>query len=122
MAVRSSFSIGNLTFRKISRLYETQRSNQVLTRLLCTTANEYNNILTTDIPEFTNVAGLNNHQDLYNFSLTEYEKFWATLARSRLNWYKQFDEISNCDMDKGLHRWFLNGKLNVSGNIGETDY
>lgn len=56
------------------------------------------------------------HQDLYEFSLREPDLFWGTFARSRLNWFQEFDEVSDCDLAKGRISWFINGKLNAAVN------
>lgn len=56
-----------------------------------------------------------NHSALYEESLRNPEAFWGDLARRRLRWTKEFDQVMECDMDKGEFKWFLGGVLNVSG-------
>ena len=75
------------------------------------------NIYSTSIPEFEGLANIKSYQDLYEFSLNEPDKFWGKLARSRLTWFKDFDQVSDGDFNTGKISWFLNGKLNVSGKI-----
>jgi hypothetical protein len=41
--------------------------------------------------------------------------FWGTLARLRLRWNRDFQQVSDCNMETGSFRWFLGGQLNVSG-------
>ncbi|CAH1793084.1 unnamed protein product [Owenia fusiformis] len=73
-------------------------------------------LTSTKIPEFNGVQNLKTHQDLHEFSLKNPEDFWGKLARSRLEWFSDFDRVQETDMTKGLISWFLNGKLNVSVN------
>ena len=79
---------------------------------LSTTANRQ--VSTTPVPEFENES-LETHQDLYELSLSKPDKFWGTLARSRLDWFSDFGMVRDCDLGKGHIRWFLDGKINVSG-------
>ena len=58
-----------------------------------------------------------DHQEMYEMSLKEPEKFWGQLGATGLRWMTDFDSVMDCDMNKGIHRWFLNGKLNISGII-----
>lgn len=55
------------------------------------------------------------HQALYEESLSNPEGFWGDLARRRLKWFKEFDQVMDCDMDKGEFKWFIGGEINVSG-------
>ncbi len=71
----------------------------------------------TPIPEFENQPGIESHQDLYEFSLSNPDEFWGRLARSRLRWFQDFDTVKDCDMDEGRIAWFLNGKINVAGEF-----
>ena len=57
-----------------------------------------------------------NHDVLYAESINNPQQFWGDLAKRRLRWMKEFDTVMDCDMNKGQIRWFLGGKLNVSGN------
>ena len=69
----------------------------------------------TPIPEFENEPGIKSHKDLYDFSLANPDEFWGSLARSRLEWFEEFDSVKDCNMETGDISWFLNGKINVSG-------
>ena len=73
------------------------------------------NICTTPMPEFEGKHGIKSYEDLYRFSLESPDIFWGTLARTRLQWFREFDVVSDCDMNEGKIQWFLNGKLNASG-------
>lgn len=72
--------------------------------------------LTTSFPEFQNDPKLQNHDQIYKFSLENPDKFWSMLARSRLQWAKDFDITKDCDISKGHIQWFLGGQMNASGN------
>lgn len=56
-----------------------------------------------------------DHGALYQESLQNPEGFWGDLARRRLKWFKEFDQVMECDMDKGEFKWFIGGVINVSG-------
>ena len=56
-----------------------------------------------------------NHAALYEESLKNPQRFWGDLARRRLLWMKEFDQVMDCDMQEGKISWFNGGKLNVTG-------
>lgn len=56
-----------------------------------------------------------NHAALYAESLENPERFWGDLARRRLRWIKEFDQVMDCDMQEGRFKWFIGGTINVSG-------
>lgn len=58
-----------------------------------------------------------NHAALYQESLKNPEGFWGDLARRRLKWFKEFDQVMDCDMNKGEFKWFIGGVINVSGKL-----
>lgn len=51
----------------------------------------------------------------YDHSITNPDNFWGQLAATQLCWRKPFDTVSDCNMHEGQHRWFLGGKINVTG-------
>eukprot|EP00914_Ancora_sagittata_P013242 GHVO01025759.1.p1 GENE.GHVO01025759.1~~GHVO01025759.1.p1 ORF type:complete len:122 (+),score=3.61 GHVO01025759.1:157-522(+) len=73
-------------------------------------------LFTTPIPEFEDKVDINSYHDLHRFSIENPREFWGTLAKSRLRWREDFDNVMDCDMDQGKIEWFLNGKLNVAGS------
>ena len=75
---------------------------------------ERKHISTTPVPEFES-GSIKTHDDLYKLSLEKPDLFWGKLARSRLNWFKDFSLVRDCDLSKGYIRWFLDGKINASG-------
>ncbi|XP_041469500.1 acetyl-coenzyme A synthetase 2-like, mitochondrial isoform X2 [Lytechinus variegatus] len=77
-------------------------------------------VSSTNIPELNDFEALgysfDSHEELYKFSLNEPETFWGTLARTRLQWYRKFDEVMDCNLQEGKIAWFQGGKINVSVN------
>ncbi|XP_071159173.1 acetyl-coenzyme A synthetase 2-like, mitochondrial [Mytilus edulis] len=73
-------------------------------------------VTTTLFPEFEKDNTLDIHQNLYDYSINSSETFWATLARSRLKWSKEFSQVSDCNFNEGKIRWFMDGQLNASVN------
>ncbi|MDX1958067.1 MAG: acetate--CoA ligase [Leptospiraceae bacterium] len=68
--------------------------------------------------EFIDRANLNTkeYQKLYNESIKNPEKFWGTIAKERLTWFKNFSKVYSGDFASGKVSWFSGGKLNVSYN------
>ena len=60
-----------------------------------------------------------NYQALYKESISNPEGFWGDIAKKKLHWYKVFDQVMDCDMEKGEFKWFIGGELNVSGNTSK---
>ena len=60
-----------------------------------------------------------NHAAVYEESIKHPEQFWGDLARRRLKWFKEFDQVMDCDMEKGEFSWFIGGVINVSGKFNQ---
>ena len=74
-------------------------------------------VSSTEMPELSEFpVRISNHEQLHRFSVEQPDKFWSTLARSRLSWAQDFHTDMDCDMATGRFRWFLGGKMNVSVN------
>ncbi len=58
---------------------------------------------------------LSTYKKLYKQSIEEPDQFWADQAKL-VDWIKPYNRISDGDFTAGEHRWFLDGKLNVSAN------
>ena len=68
--------------------------------------------------EFSHLSDeINCHESLYKYSIENREEFWSTLAKNRLEWIQMFDTVtdSSFESDDVKLKWFLNGKINVSG-------
>ena len=76
-------------------------------------------VFSSDMPELETFKQMgykfSNHSELYEFSIREPDIFWGTLAKSRLRWYQEFTQTSDCDMNEGQIAWFMDGKINASG-------
>ena len=55
------------------------------------------------------------YSKLYNESINNNEKFWSKVSR-RIDWFENWDKVSDVDYSKAKIKWFENGKLNVSYN------
>ena len=69
-------------------------------------------------PEFVanaNVSGLAAYQALCQEAETDYEGFWARLARENLTWHKPFTQVLD-DSNAPFYHWFADGEMNVSYN------
>ncbi len=58
-----------------------------------------------------------DHAAIYQESLKNPEQFWGDLARRRLRWMKEFDQVMDCDMTEGRINWFKGGILNITGKF-----
>ncbi len=55
------------------------------------------------------------YSKLYNESINNNEKFWSKVSK-RIDWFENWDKVSDVDYSKAKIKWFENGKLNVSYN------
>lgn len=81
--------------------------------------------LTAPFRELENFpASIDNYEKLHKFSIDETDKFWGTLAKSRLQWINQFSQVTTGDFnDKNFKlKWFVDGKLNASVNCVDRHY
>ncbi len=65
-------------------------------------------------PDPAFAAQANAGPDLYATADTDYQAFWAELARSKLTWHEPFTRTLSWDLP--FARWFEDGTLNVSEN------
>ena len=115
-SVVRNFSSRVIFFQKCKHfLSKTSKTSSIL--CIRGISNKSTSFVSTSIPEFEGRPGINSYKDLYEFSLDSPDQFWATLARSRLKWFKDFDRVQDCDLNEGKISWFLNGKINVSGKL-----
>src|SRR5215831_11763822 len=52
-----------------------------------------------------------NYKEIYQYSISEREKFWAEQAR-QLKWFKEPTNILS-KTEKGFYRWFADGEMNT---------
>jgi hypothetical protein len=62
-----------------------------------------------------------NDDEVYEFSIKNPHLFWDKIAKSRVRWFKEFDEVCNTNSLKSFTdenfdvKWFSGGKLNATG-------
>ena len=61
------------------------------------------------------VSGMAAYEALVQEAESDYEGYWARLARELLSWKQPFTQVLN-DSDAPFFKWFEDGKLNVSYN------
>ena len=74
--------------------------------------------LTASFPELSKFPKtITNRESLLKYSIENNDEFWGILAKSRLQWFNVFNEVKSGNFaDKNFNlKWFLDGKLNVSG-------
>ena len=62
-----------------------------------------------------NISGMAAYQALCQEAERDYEGFWASRARSFVQWHKPFTKILD-DSAAPFYKWFYDGELNVSAN------
>jgi acetyl-CoA synthetase len=67
-----------------------------------------------------NISGEAAYQALLDEAATDYQGFWARLARDYLLWQKPFTKVLN-ESERPFFKWFEDGKLNVSYNCLERN-
>ncbi len=64
--------------------------------------------------EVKDYATIQSYDELYQESVNNREKFWATEAQ-RLEWYKPWDKVLD-DSQHPFYKWFVGGKTNIIQN------
>lgn len=57
-----------------------------------------------------------SYQSMYDYSISNPDKFWAEQAEKFIDWEKRWDRVSDVDFSKGKIVWFEGATLNVSYN------
>ncbi|XP_030643306.1 acetyl-coenzyme A synthetase 2-like, mitochondrial [Chanos chanos] len=109
-------SRGTISFRhdKIQQknlLYTQQKSAQC--RRTAASISTAKTVLTPHLS--SHLAG-RSYKDLYDTSVNDPDTFWGSIAKERLTWTRQFDQVKDCNLSSGKINWFLGGQLNVSVN------
>ncbi len=68
-----------------------------------------------DFRQKANVPGMEAYNALCEQAESDYEGFWARLAREQLSWHKPFTQTLD-ESKAPFYRWFHDGELNVSFN------
>jgi acetyl-CoA synthetase len=56
------------------------------------------------------------YQEMYAKSISDSDAFWAEQAKTFLTWFKEWDQVQDCNYHEGKISWFEGAKLNVSYN------
>ncbi len=63
------------------------------------------------------VNSMEQYKEMWQRSIDDPEGFWGDIAEEYVTWAKKWDKVCEYDWDKSPeHKWFINGKLNVSYN------
>jgi acetyl-CoA synthetase len=62
-----------------------------------------------------NVSGMEAYQALCAKAASDFEGFWADLAREHIVWHKPFAHVLD-ESNAPFYRWFYDGELNISHN------
>jgi acetyl-CoA synthetase len=62
-----------------------------------------------------NISGMDAYQKLCDEAASDYEGFWARLARENLDWQKPFTQTLD-ESNAPFYKWFADGQLNASYN------
>jgi acetyl-CoA synthetase len=61
------------------------------------------------------ISGMDAYQKLCDEAASDYEGFWARLARENLDWHKPFTQTLD-ESNAPFYKWFADGQLNASYN------
>jgi len=63
------------------------------------------------------VSSMKQYNEMWQRSIADPDGFWAEIADEYVTCFKRWDKVSEWDWQKSPeHKWFINGKLNVSYN------
>ena len=65
---------------------------------------------------YQKLTSFKQYQSMYEYSIRQPDDFWKEQAEHFITWEKNFDKVSDCDLDKGQVRWFEGGQLNACVN------
>jgi acetyl-CoA synthetase len=69
----------------------------------------------TDFAAHATISGMDAYQKLCDEAASDYEGFWARLARENLDWQKPFTQTLD-ESNAPFYKWFADGQLNASYN------
>ncbi|MBP7653402.1 acetate--CoA ligase [Candidatus Dependentiae bacterium] len=61
------------------------------------------------------INSIEKYKEIYEYSIKYPEKFWAEKAEE-LHWFKKWDKVLESDFAEGKHKWFINGRINITDN------
>jgi len=60
-----------------------------------------------------NVKSMDEYWKLQNFAIEDYEGFWDTYAKEKIDWIKPYTQVLD-ESNAPFYRWFDDGEMNVS--------
>ncbi len=77
------------------------------------------NLFIEELKEFP--SSIDSNDKLYDYSVNNYQHFWTVCAQKRIQWFELFTKCTNVrdfNINDDFHlKWFIDGKLNVSGSF-----
>ncbi|MBM5782328.1 MAG: acetate--CoA ligase [Pelagibacterales bacterium] len=61
------------------------------------------------------VKSKDDYNKQYNLAIRDVDGFWGEVAKN-FSWFKEWEKVSNCDLEKAQIEWFVGGKTNISYN------
>lgn len=61
------------------------------------------------------ISSFDEYKKTYEFSIKNPVQFWQNIASENV-WIKKWDKVLEYDFNTFSHKWFLNGKLNITQN------
>ncbi len=61
------------------------------------------------------IKSLDEYKEIYQRSIDDPDTFWSHLAEE-LNWFQKWSKVLVENFSKGVHKWFVGGKLNLAVN------
>lgn len=68
-----------------------------------------------DFVKTANIVGMDTYRSLCDEAASDYQGFWAKLAKELIIWHKPFTKTLN-EENAPFYKWFEDGELNVSAN------
>ena len=73
----------------------------------------FDRVLRRELAEFAHLGG---YSSIYRHSIEQNDDFWSTVAKSRIDWIKEFTQVNDSNFADGKISWFADGRLNVADN------
>ena len=67
-------------------------------------------------PQYASTAAIKSMDEyhaLMNKAKEDYEGFWGSYAKEKIDWFKPFDTVLN-ESEAPFYKWFEGGQLNVA--------
>lgn len=74
----------------------------------------------SDFAQNAHFKSFEEYQKMYNFSMENYEEFWASQARENLTFFEDFHTTLD-ETNYPFVKWFDGGKVNISYEILEKN-